>query len=322
MSQMDIIRENSVKKASKINRTTTWKSVKKNSLLYIFLIPAILFTIVFCYIPMGGLIMAFQNYDLWKGITGSAFVGLANFKEIFQVPMFATATVRTLWYGVVLLIVGFPAPIILALMFNEIRQPMFKKITQTISYLPYFLSWAAVIGLIYTFLATDGLLNNIMSFILGSNYVRTNLLMQANPFLAILCLSGLWKGIGWGTVVYLSAITSIDPSLYESAVIDGANKFKQIINITIPGILPTMMILLIFSVGGILNTNFEQVYGLQNVFIQNDTDVISTIVYRSGIMQAKYSLATAFGLAQGLVSLILVVTVNKITTKLSDIGIF
>ena len=322
MSQVAITSKELEKNMVKILRSTKWKEVKKYKVLYLLLMPAILFTIIFSYIPMGGLVVAFQKYNMWKGIAGSEFVGLANFKEIFQVPMFVNATVRTLWYGVAFLVVGFPAPIILALMFNEIRQVAFKKVAQTLSYLPYFLSWASAIGIIYAFLATDGLYNDIMSAISGGGYIRANPLMVVNKFLPILLWSGLWKGVGWGTVVYLAAITSIDPALYESAAMDGCSKFKQIIYITLPGILTTVMILLIFSMGSLLNTSFEQVYGLQNIFVQDGTDVISTIVYRSGIMQGHYSLATAFGLAQGLVSVILVVGVNKITTKLSNIGIF
>lgn len=321
MNHLAQLTELSKENTAKNSRAYAWKAAKKYRLLYLLLVPCIVYTIVFSYLPMGGLIMAFQKYDIWKGITGSAFVGLDNFKEILQVPLFVDAAVRTLWYGVIFLIVGFPAPIILALMFNELRHLGFKKFAQTVSYLPYFLSWAAVVGLIYSFLSTDGLYNDILTF-LFSGYERTNPLMKVGNFLPILCWSGLWKGIGWGTVVYLSAITAIDPTLYEAAVMDGCNKFKQIIHITLPSIVPTIMILLIFSVGGILNTNFEQIYGLQNVFVQSKTEVITTIVYRSGIMQGEYSLATAFGLAQGLIGFMLVFSVNKITTKLSNVGIF
>ena len=217
---------------------------------------------------------------------------------------------------------AFPFPIILALMFNELNNMKFKKVVQTISYMPYFLSWISVIGLIQTLFATEGTVNQLLAQIIGETYEKKNILMDSNYFLPIMFLSHLWKNVGWSSVVFLAAIAGIDPTLYEACTIDGGGKCQQIWHITLPGIKSTIIITLIMSLGTLVNTNFEQVYGLQNVYTQEATEVISTLIYRQGIQNGEYSLATAFGLSQGMVTLTLMLVSNAITKKLSGTSIW
>lgn len=298
------------------------KSLKKNKLRLILLMPAVVLTIIFSYIPMLGLVMAFQEFNIFKGFLGSNFVGFNNFIKIFTNPDLLKAIKNTLLFSSVGLIVGFPLPILLAILFNEIKNNAFKRVVQTISYMPHFLSWISVIAMFYTFFSTYGTFNDFRVWIFGSGVERTNILMNPDYFLPILLLSGIWKGIGWSSVIYLAAISGIDQQLYEAAHMDGCGKFKQIIYITIPSLTTTMLIIFILSLGSLVNSNFEQVYGFQNLFTQDKNEVINTMVYRQGIQNAQYSLATAFGLMQGLVSFLLVSISNKIIKTLSGTGIW
>ena len=299
-------------------------NLKKYSGPYLMILPALLCVIIFAYMPMYGIIMAFKNYDVMKGIWGSPWAanhGFEHFISIFKNPEMFKAIKNTLWFGAVILFGGYPFPIILALMFNEIKSKWFKKTAQTIAYFPHFLSWIAVIGLVYTFLAKEGPFNQLMGA-LNSSWEPVNPLMKSEYFLEIMFTSHLWKSVGYSSVVFLAAITGIDPGLYEAASIDGCGKMKQVWHITLPAIKPTMVIILIMSLGGLINVNFEQVYGLQNAYTQLDNEVIGTLVYRLGIMGGKYSSTTAFGLFQGLVSLILVMTANWISKKVTEQSIW
>lgn len=297
-------------------------TLNKYKWIYTMLGPAIILTFIFQYVPLFGIIMAFQDFDIFKGITGSTFVGLDNFNKIFQVDMFQKAIVNTLVYSSVILFLGFPMPIILALLFNELRRKLFKRVVQTISYLPYFLSWISVITLFYSFFAIDGTFNDMRSWLFGESFERTNILMDSGNFLAILFFSNLWKTIGWSTVIFLASIVAIDPQLYEAAFVDGCSRWKQVLHITLPGIMPTVVILFIFSSGSLVTANFEQVYGFQNVFTQQDTEVINTLVFRSGVMNGQYSVATAFGLVQGAVSFLIIASVNAIAKRVSGTGVW
>jgi len=291
---------------------------------YLMILPAIIVTIIFSYLPMYGIIMAFKNFDPVQGIFGSPWAanyGFEHFINIFRDPDMLKAVKNTVVFGLVILFGGYPFPIILALMFNEIRSKWFKKVSQTIAYFPHFLSWISVIGLLYTFLAKEGPFNQLMGSLIDG-WVPTNPLMKSEYFLAIMFFSHLWKSVGYSSVVFLAAITGIDPGLYEAASIDGCGKWKQIWHITLPCIKPTMVIILIMSLGGLINVNFEQVFGMQNAFTQADNEVIGTIVYRRGIMGGDYSQTTAFGLFQGLVSLFLVTTANWVSKKVTDQSIW
>lgn len=312
--------------SSNIHHKRDWKTkfsaIARYKFCYLLLLPAIAFTFVFAYLPMAGIVIAFQDFNIFKGFLGSEFVGFDNFVHIFKLPKFGHAIVNTLKYSFVLIFVGFPLPILLALMFNELRNKLFKRVVQTISYLPYFLSWISVIALFYTFFALDGTFNDIRKIIFGQNAEAVNILMDPKYFLLTLFISHMWKNLGWSTVIYLAAITGIDTQLYEAAKVDGCSRLKQIIYITLPGILPTAMILLILASGGLVSANFEQVYGFQNLYTQQQTEVINTLIFRQGIQNGQYSAAAAFGLTQGLVSFLIIFATNKITKKLSEVSIW
>lgn len=291
-------------------------------LLYLLLAGAVIWTAVFCYLPMIGIVMSFQEFNIFKGLIGSSFVGLRHYYTIFTDPMFAKAVANTLYYNSVILFAGFPFPIILALMFNELRVGLFKRFVQTVSYLPYFLSWISVVALFYAFFEISGPYNDLKAFLAGREIERSNILMDPDNFLALLFLSNLWKNIGWSSVIFLAAIAGIDAQLYEAAKIDGCGRWRQMLHITLPGIMPTAMIIFILSSGNLVNSNFEQVFGFQNLYTMEQTQVVNTLVYRLGIQQGNYSLATAFGLAQGIVSFLIVYAVNRIAKKTSGIGIW
>ena len=300
-------------------------NIRKYSGAYLMILPAIVLTIIFSYLPMYGIIMAFKNFHPVLGIWDSPWAGSNGFEHfitIFQDAGMFKAVKNTLVFGLVILFGGYPFPIILALMFNELRCRWFKRVSQTIAYFPHFLSWISVVGLLYTFLATEGPFNQLMGDHLVENWVPVNPLIQTENFLSVMFISHLWKNVGYSSVVFLAAITGVDPGLYEAASIDGCGKWKQVWHITLPSIKPTMVIILIMSLGGLINVNFEQVFGLQNAHTQYENEVIGTIVYKRGIQEGDYSASTAFGLFQGVVSLILVTTANWISKKVTEQSIW
>ncbi|MCD9023858.1 ABC transporter permease [Cohnella silvisoli] len=304
------------------NQLTLSQKIRRNKFLYLLLSGAVLWTIIFCYVPMIGIVMSFQDFNIFKGMFGSPFVGFKHFNAIFSDPVFAKAVVNTLYYNSIILIIGFPFPIVLALLFNELKGRFFKRFVQTVSYLPYFLSWISVVALFYAFFEMSGPFNDLKEFLVGHEIERTNILMDPDNFVAILFGSHLWKNIGWSSVIFLAAIAGIDSQLYEAAKIDGCGRWKQMIHITLPGIMPTAMIIFILSSGSLVSSNFEQVYGFQNLYTMEQTQVVNTLVYQLGIQQGNYSLATAFGLAQGIVSFLIVYGVNWISKKTSQVGIW
>lgn len=297
-------------------------SIAANKYMYLLLTPAVICVFIFGYAPLCGLLLAFKDYDALLGFAKSPWVGLKNIRNIFAFPNFIKAIKNTLIFSSVCLFGQFPFPIILAIMLSEVRNKAFKKISQTVTYLPHFLSWISVVGFAYTLFALHGPFNNIMASIFGDSYERTNILLDSKNFLSFIFFSGLWKEMGWNSIIYLAAIAGIDQSLYEAAAIDGAGRLKQIWHITLPSIRTTAVLVLIMNIGSLVTSNFEQVYGFQNVYTQTDTEVINTLVYREGIQNGEYSMATAFGLVQGLVSLTLVMTANKISRKLSGEAIW
>ncbi len=318
---MDAI-SNQSRRAKERSRNDTLAKMIRYKYLYLIAAPALLLVLTFCYLPMFGLVMAFQEYDIIRGIAGSKFIGLDNFIKIFTIPKFLLAIKNTLIYSSVQLVFGTPFPILLAILFNELKMQRFKKVVQTVSYMPYFLSWISVVGMVYGFFAIDGTYNDIMTKIIGEGYERTNILTNADNFLGIIFWTNIWKNIGWNSIIFLAAITGIDASIYEAAVVDGCSRFKQIIYITIPCLLPTIAIIFIMNTATLVTSNFEQVYGFQNLYTQEQTEVINTLVYRQGILNAEYSLSTAFGMAQGIVSFLLVFVSNKIVKKFSGVGIW
>ncbi len=287
---------------------------------YIMLIPGILFFLVFCYGPMYGLIIAFQDYYPLKGIGGSTFVGLKHFKSLQSNPFFLSVLKNTLVISVYKLLICFPAPIILCLVLNEIKSVKFKKVAQSVSYLPHFVSWVVVSGIIIEFLSPSRGPINILLQNLGMDPIF--FVGDAKYFRGVLVISDMWKSIGWGSIVYLAAVTSIDPSLYEAAEMDGAGRIKRILHITLPALAPIVTVMLIMQSGKILNDSFEQVYNFLTPTTYGVGDVISTFVYRMGIQNMQYSFTTAVDLFKNIISFGLVVLTNYIARKTNDYALW
>ncbi|MBD2847007.1 sugar ABC transporter permease [Paenibacillus sp. IB182496] len=294
--------------------------MKKDRAVYVLLLPALLSVFVFSYMPMPGLIVAFKNYDVFAGFWGSDWAGLTHIKGIFQMPAMSAAIRNTLLISVLNLLIVFPAPILLALLLNELRQQLFKRISQTLLYLPHFLSWISVVGIAYAFYSLYGPLNELLVTLFGEGTERVLFLSDQSLFIPNLLLLTLWKEAGWSTIIFLAAISSVDLAMYEAAHMDGASKFKQALHITLPSILPVIMIMLIFQLGTLFKSNFELVYGLQNPYV--DMEVISTLIFKQGIQQGSYSLTTALGFVEGLVALTLTIAANFISKKLTNNGIW
>ncbi|SDX14116.1 sugar ABC transporter permease [Paenibacillus sp. CF384] len=293
-------------------------------ILYLFLVPAMVLTFIFAYLPMFSNYIAFLDYDFNKGWFGfgSEFVGFDNFAKFLTDHKFYTLIGRTLLYSVTMMIATFPAPLIFALLLNELRGERFKRIVQTTSYIPHFVSWVTVAGLFYMFLTVDatGIINNLRQLI-DPAAERISFMQDAKNFLPVLVISEVWKETGWGTILYLAALTSIDPQQYEAAQVDGASRWQRLMYITLPGLIPTMCILLIFSLSGLLATNFDQVFNLQNKMIRLDTDTIGVYTYYQGLVSGQYSYSAAVGLFQGVISFILIMATNYTTKRLSNVGI-
>lgn len=315
MSNNTIVEARKLERKKK--RNSKLRQIRLDRQQYLMLLPSVALTIFFSYIPMVGIVVAFQNFNIFDGFFGSEFIGLTNFENLFTQSKFTTAIWNTLLVSVMNLVIGFPAPIILALLLNELKNGPFKKVTQTISYLPHFLSMMAVIGIVHTLFGRDGFINDLRVALGASE--RITYLAEQKYFVWFLVGIVMWKETGWGTIIHLSTLSSISPDLYEAASIDGANRLQQIRYITLPHMMPTVVVLLIFQLGGLFRSNFELIYGLQNPYI--DFEVISTIIYRTGIQGGNYSMSTALGLAEGLVALILVLSSNKIAKMISGNGI-
>ena len=290
---------------------------KKNIFLYALILPLLALTFYFSYLPMPGVIISFMEYDIFKGFA-SPWVGFENFKELFNLPLFTKASVNTIYLSFLNLVIVFPMPIIFALLLNEIKLKTYKRVVQTVSYLPHFLSWIAIIGMAHSVYSTYGIINDLRVMILGEEAERLRFLASQDFFIPNVIILSLWKGVGWSSIIYLAAISGIDPQLYEAAHVDGANRLRQCIHITIPCILPTAVMLFILQIGNIFKDNFDLIYGLQNAFI--DFETVSTVVYKQGITSGNYSMATAIGLFQGVVGFILVVLANTFSKKVNDVA--
>lgn len=284
------------------------------------LIPGLLFFTIFAYGPMYGLIIAFQNYYPAKGIMGSEFVGFKHFIDLFSNPFFLDVLRNTIIISVYKLLICFPAPIILCIALNEIRHPRFKKLMQSISYLPHFISWVVIAGILKEFLSPSRGFINVLLGELGMDSIF--FIAEAKYFRGVIVFSDMWKTIGWGSIVYLAAITSIDQALYEAAEIDGAGRLKKILYITLPSLIPIITVMFIMESGKVLNDNFQQVYNLLTPSTMEVGDVISTFVYRMGIEKMQFSFSTAVGLFKNTIALILVILTNYIARKTSDYALW
>lgn len=295
-------------------------ALKKDYLLYLLLIPFVLWYIIFMYRPMWGLKIAFVDYNPFKGLSESKWVGLKYFEAYINSPYFFRTLKNTVLINLYGLIFGFPVPIILAILINEVRNTGYKKVVQTVSYLPHFISIVVIAGIVKNFLSPSyGIVNQIIE-LLGAEKIY--FLIKPQYFRSIYTTMFIWKDAGFGAVIYISALSMIDVELFDSAVIDGANKLKQIIHITIPSILPTIIIMLILKIGSLLEVGYEAILLLYQPATYETSDVISTYVYRSGLEIADYSLATAVGLFNSAVGFILVYFSNKLSNKISQIGLW
>lgn len=284
------------------------------------LLPCLLFFFIFKYLPMYGIILAFKDYRFIDGIFGSPWNGLQNFADLFSGRDFPTAFRNTIIISSYKLIFGFPAPIILAILLNELRLLFFKKIVQTLSYLPHFLSWVVLAGIFMEiFSPTRGIVNYIITSLGGTEIFFFG---DKEWFRTLLVSTEIWKGVGWGSIIYLAALSGIDPSLYEAAIVDGANRWRQMLHITLPSLVPVITIMFIFAVGGIINDDFDQVFNFYNPAVYEVGDVLSTYTYRIGITEMQYGLATASGLFINVIAFVLILLTNTIVKRFSDYGIW
>lgn len=306
------------------SRSSLSKSILKHKNIYIMVLPCIIFFIIFSYIPMSGIIVAFKDYSFAKGIFKSHWeqnYGLQNFIDFFNYFEFGSMIKNTFITGFVKSILAFPFPILFALFVNEIFNSRFKKLVQTVSYMPYFLSWAVVSLMVFRVLAPDdGLLNQIKAMFGGDP--GTFYMMEERYFYIILLVSLIWKSIGWNSIIYLAAISGINPELYEAAKIDGAGRLRQTWHVTLAGIKPTMGILFIMSIGSIVTAGFEQNYLLRTPGNMRAADIVDVYVVVQAFQQGKYAYATAIGLMQGIIGLIMVVTANRLSKKYLEVSIW
>ena len=293
-----------------------FKKIWSDKLIYLMILPVVVYYVIFRYLPMAGISIAFYDYKILKGFSGSTFVGFKHFITFFSNPDFFKLLYNTIILNVYSLLFCFTAPIIFALLLNELRNKHFKKTVQTVSYLPYFLSTVVVVGMLYNLLSpTTGSINALLRS-MGKDSI--NFLQEPKYFRPIYIISGIWQGIGWGSIVYLSALTSIDQELYEAAMVDGASRFKQVIHITLPSIKNTIIVMFILQVGNLMSVGFEKVFLLQQPTNYSVSEVLSTYIYKLGITNANYGLATAVGLFNSVVSLILVYFSTYLSKKYSE----
>ena len=304
----------------KKKRRSSIRRLMKNRNLYIMMLPGIVFFVLFRYVPLMGNVMAFQDYNMRLGIFGSPWIGLENFRYLFTTDKFLQVLRNSVIISLLKLLWGFPVPVLLALTINELRWVRYKRFVQTSVYLPHFISWPIIGGLVAAFLSpTNGFINVIIKELGGKSVY---FLAEPRYFRGILVITDIWKEAGWGTIVYMAAIAGVNTELYEAAMVDGAGRFKQLLHITIPHIVPTMIVLLILRTGSILENGFDQIFILYNTSVYEVGDVLETYIYRLGLVNAKYSYSTAAGMFQSLVGFIMIVITNRAAKALSGSSVF
>ncbi|MFK7694444.1 ABC transporter permease [Paenibacillus sp. HJGM_3] len=310
MNTLELIAKKDETVRSHTRKGDLLKHFKMYKWLYLFLIPGFLYLFVFKYIPMFGIVIAFKDFSLVRGIWASKWIGFENFTYLFESKDFYKVLRNSLILSFYQTLFGFPAPILLAVMLNEVRHLLFKRVSQTLLYLPHFISWVVLAGMVINFLSpSTGPVNYLIK---SMGFEPIPFLLKPEYFRTILISAEVWKGVGWGTIIYLAAMTGIDPSLYESAKIDGASRLQQIRYITIPGIASTVVVLLILQLGHILDNGFEQVYLLYNPRTYDVADVFETYTYRIGLIDGRLSFAAAVGLFKAFVGLVLILIANRI----------
>ena len=302
---------------SKARRRRLWRRVKRKRVLYLMLLPGMLLLLIFHYIPMWGVLIAFKDYRVLKGILASDWVGLKHFRAFFGGRMFSSVVLNTLILNCYSLIFAFPLPLVFALMLNEVRVDWFKKGVQTITYMPHFISTVVIVGMMKELLSpTNGIVNQIL---MRMGHEPIYFFGKAGYFRSLYIISGAWAGTGWGSIVYLAAITAVDVSLYEAATIDGASRLQKIWHVTLPCIRSTFMVMLILRLGQMLGSDSEKVLLMQTSGNRSVSELLSTYIYNRGVLNSEYSYSTAVGLFNTAVNIILLIIVNKIASKASDV---
>lgn len=300
-------------------RAPLLRTIHRHRWLYLMMLPGLLYFGIYHYGPMGGLLIAFQDYNLLKGITGSEWVGLEHFRTIFNSPDFVRLIRNTIVISIYRIIFGMIPDVLLALLLNEVRSVWFKKTVQTITYGPYFLSWVVIYGIAFAFLSNSGLINYGLKSI-GADPV--GFLTVSEYFRSILVVTDIWKNTGYGAIIYLAALATINPQLYEAAVVDGAGRWRQMWHITVPGIRDVFILLLILRIGHILDAGFDQIYIFLNARVYDVGDIIDTWVFRMGLEELEFSVAAATGFFKSIIGLILVILANQIAKRLGGSGIW
>lgn len=295
------------------------KDLLKNKWIYVMAIPVLAFYICFSYIPMAGIQIAFKDFNFGAGIWGSPWVGLDHFISFFQGPYAWRVIRNTMLISLYTILVCFPAPILFALLLNEVKSKLFKRTIQTVSYLPHFISLVVICGLIKEFTQSDGLVSVLLSYV---GVTQETMLLDPERFRAVYVISDLWQTIGWNSIIYLAALSGVDPTLYDAAAVDGAGRLRRVIHVTLPCILPTIIIMFILRVGQFMTVGYDKILLLYNSSIYETADVISTFVYRKGIVESNFSFSAAVGIFNSLVNLILVIVVNKISAKVSETSLW
>lgn len=293
--------------------------MKKYRQVYLMLLPTLILYALLCYAPMFGTVIAFQKYSITKGILGSKFIGLGNFIDFLSNYKFWQLMRNTIMLNLYNLVFGFSAPIIFALLLNEIRNERFKRTVQTITYMPHFISVVVVVSMLLTFVSSDGLINSIRG-LFGLEGI--SFMTEPKYFRAIYTISGIWQQLGWNSIIYMAALSAVDVQLYEAARIDGANRWQQMLHVTLPSIIPTIMLLLVMSIGRMLSVGYEKIILMYNPTIYDTADVISTYVYRRGLMDGDYGYATAVSLFNSVINLILLRTSDFLSKKATGSGLF
>ncbi|SDE20525.1 putative aldouronate transport system permease protein [Paenibacillus sp. UNCCL117] len=302
------------------SRKTAWKEWKRGLPLYVMILPGLLFFLIFRYLPMGGIVIAFQDYSPFAGFAGSEWVGFAHFQRLFGEPDFWSLLGNTLILSALNLFLFFPAPVLIAVVLNEVRLQWFKKLVQTAIYMPHFLSWVVVVGITVILFATqEGAINKALA---DMGLPRIELMTDPAYFRWVYVVQNIWKEAGWNAIIFLAALAAVDPTLYEAAVVDGANRWKQVWHITLPALKSTILILFILRLGHVMDIGFEHIYLMQNSLNLSVSDVFDTYVYRTGVLQGEFSYTTAVGLFKSAIGLVLIVIANRWSKKAGEEGVY
>ncbi|WP_277537562.1 ABC transporter permease [Cohnella rhizosphaerae] len=297
------------------------RKIWRDRFMYLLILPGALFFLIYRYVPMLGIVIAFQDFSPFLGFSGSEWVGLQHFRDIFSSAEIGRVLWNTISLSMLQILFAFPAPIILALLLNEMRSELFKRFIQSIVYLPHFLSWVVVVGIFTIFLRGDGIINDILKQVFGMNQ-SIGFLTNPDFFRPLIVLQVIWKEIGWGTIIFLAALAGVNPEIYEAASVDGANRWRRMWHITLPALRATIVIMLILRLGSVLDSGFEQIFLMLNSFNRDIGDVLDTYVYTKGVRQSDYSFATAVGLFKGVVGLVLVLGSNYIAKRMGEEGVY